>query len=176
MAVVSGSVRSALIALHTAFWNNHHHSPCQDVYDPSRLATILQKQIKDYTNRDPSVKPQKAHAILGNATIITLPRATLEAHSGQMDIQTGYSAIGTDSRDVASPQRSPAAMGRAHLGFGPLEIGTHSIHFTAAMSMFLADVPVYTIMLLGCWSCIPSLHSLPSSTVQQWNICLNDYQ
>jgi hypothetical protein len=43
-----------------AFWNNHHRSPCQDVYDPSRLATILQKQIKGYTNRDPSVKPQKA--------------------------------------------------------------------------------------------------------------------
>jgi hypothetical protein len=45
-----------------------------------------------------------------------------------------------------------AAMGRARLGFGPLEIGTHSIHSAAAMSMFLADVLVYTIMLVGCWS------------------------
>ena len=45
-----------------------------------------------------------------------------------------------------------AAMGRARLGFGPLEIGTHSIRSAAAMSMFLADVPVYTIMLLGRWS------------------------
>jgi hypothetical protein len=43
-------------------------------------------------------------------------------------------------------------MGRARLGFGPLEIGTHSICSAAAMSMFLADVPVYTIMLLGRWS------------------------
>ncbi len=47
-----------------------------------------------------------------------------------------------------------AAMGRARLGFGPLEIGTHSIRSAAAMSMFLADVPVYTIMLLGRWSSV----------------------
>jgi hypothetical protein len=49
--------------------------------------------------------------ILGNATITTLPRATLEAHSGQMDIRTGYAAIGTDSQNVASPQRSPPCSG-----------------------------------------------------------------
>jgi hypothetical protein len=51
-----------------------------------------------------------------------------------------------------------AAMGRARLGFGPLEIGTHSIRSAAAMSMFLADVPVYTIMLLGRWSSDAFLH------------------
>ncbi len=61
-----------------------------------------------------------------------------------------------------------AAMGRAHLGFGPLQIGTHSIHFTAAMSMFLADVPVYTIMLLGRWSSNAFLHYIHQQ-VQQFS-------
>jgi hypothetical protein len=36
----------------------------------------------------------------------------LQHYQEQMDIQTGYSAIGTDSRDVASPQRSPPRSGR----------------------------------------------------------------
>ena len=32
------------------------------------------------------------------------------------------------------------------------EIGTHSIRSGAAMSMYLGEVPVYTIMMLGRWS------------------------
>ena len=40
----------------------------------------------------------------------------------------------------------------AVLGFEPHEIGTHSLCSGAAMEMYLAGVPVYTIMLLGRWS------------------------
>jgi hypothetical protein len=32
------------------------------------------------------------------------------------------------------------------------EIGTHSIHSGASMAMYLGEVPVYTIMVLGRWS------------------------
>jgi hypothetical protein len=61
-----------------------------------------------------------------------------------------------------------AAMGRACLGFGPLEIGTHSIRSAAAMSNHV------TWLLVK--QCIPLLHLSPSSTVPQWNIHSNDYQ
>ena len=44
------------------------------------------------------------------------------------------------------------SVGSATLGFEPKEIGTHSLRSGAAMEMYLAGVPVYTIMLIGRWS------------------------
>jgi len=38
------------------------------------------------------------------------------------------------------------------LGFTADKIGLHSAHSGAAMAMYLAGVPVFTIMLLGRWS------------------------
>jgi hypothetical protein len=43
-------------------------------------------------------------------------------------------------------------IGTARLGFPPEEIGTHSIRSGAAMAMYLAGVPAFTIMLIGRWS------------------------
>ena len=43
-------------------------------------------------------------------------------------------------------------IGREELGFGPDEVGLHSIRSGAAMSMYLQGIPVYVIMLLGRWS------------------------
>jgi hypothetical protein len=45
-----------------------------------------------------------------------------------------------------------AAIGKDVLGFHPSDIGLHSTRSGAAMAMYLAGVPVYTIMLLGRWS------------------------
>jgi len=45
-----------------------------------------------------------------------------------------------------------AAIGKDFLGFHPSDIGLHSARSGAAMAMYLAGVPVYTIMLLGRWS------------------------
>jgi hypothetical protein len=87
-AVVSGSVCSSLDALHTTFQNNNCRSPCRDiVYDPSKLATILQKQIKGYTNRDPSVKPQKALPI-------SVFHEMLKIQSTEADITCGHLSAG----------------------------------------------------------------------------------
>jgi len=38
------------------------------------------------------------------------------------------------------------------LGLNPKRIGLHSLRLSEAMAMYLNGVPVYTIMLLGCWS------------------------
>lgn len=44
------------------------------------------------------------------------------------------------------------AVGKDQLGFTADEIGTHSIRSGAAMQMYLGEIPVYTIMLIGRWS------------------------
>jgi hypothetical protein len=43
------------------------------------------------------------------------------------------------------------AIGSTCLGFKPSKISTHSLRLGAAMEMYLAGVPVYTIMLIGRW-------------------------
>ena len=43
------------------------------------------------------------------------------------------------------------AIGEDKLGFKPEEIGTHSVRSSAAMAMFLANTPIFLIMLIGRW-------------------------
>jgi hypothetical protein len=45
-------------------------------------------------------------------------------------------------------------IGKDVLGFDSDEIGLHSLRSGAAMAMYLAGVPVYTIMLIGRWSAL----------------------
>jgi hypothetical protein len=45
-----------------------------------------------------------------------------------------------------------AAIGPDILGFTAKQIGLHSARSGTAMTMFLAGIPVFTIMLLGHWS------------------------
>jgi hypothetical protein len=44
------------------------------------------------------------------------------------------------------------AVGEDSLGFKASKIGTHLICSCAAMQMYLGECPVYTIVLIGCWS------------------------
>ena len=41
------------------------------------------------------------------------------------------------------------------LGLDVHRIGLHSLQATAAMAMYLSHVPVFTIMLVGCWRALP---------------------
>jgi hypothetical protein len=43
-------------------------------------------------------------------------------------------------------------VGEDNLVFKASEMGTHSIRSSAAMAMYLANVPVFTIMLISHWS------------------------
>ncbi len=52
---------------------------------------------------------------------------------------------------MASLQSACAPIGGARLGFEPSKVGTHSLCLGVAMEMYLAGVPVYTIMLIGRW-------------------------
>eukprot|EP00957_Ditylum_brightwellii_P059771 4537861-Ditylum_brightwellii.AAC.1 len=48
-------------------------------------------------------------------------------------------------------------MGKDCLDFSASEVGTHSNHSSAAMAMYLANVPVYTTMQVRCWSSVAFL-------------------
>ena len=57
------------------------------------------------------------------------------------------------SSTVLSKMRgAAAALGREKLGCDPEDIGAHSIRSGAAMAMYLDNVPVFSIMLIGRWS------------------------
>jgi hypothetical protein len=58
----------------------------------------------------------------------------------------------TSSFLAAQLQAAAKRIGPDVLGFSHLDIGTHSIRSGAAMAMYLASVPVFTIMLIGRWS------------------------
>jgi hypothetical protein len=51
-----------------------------------------------------------------------------------------------------------SSYGSACLGFKPHEVGVHSLQSGAAMEMYLGEIPVYTIMLIGRWSSDAFLH------------------
>jgi hypothetical protein len=54
----------------------------------------------------------------------------------------------TGSQLLRQIHLAAAAIGKDILGFSPNDFGLHSAHSGVAMAMYLAGVPVYTIMLL----------------------------
>jgi hypothetical protein len=58
-AVGAKSVHAALDTVASTFRTNHCCSPAHDPIT-ARLAFVLQRQLKGYTNQDPAEKPQKA--------------------------------------------------------------------------------------------------------------------
>ncbi len=98
---------------------------------------------------DPVLRPVKQWALLVNwiwsyqGTTENTPVCMVWRHDRREQIT---------SCQVITFLRAACAIGSARLGFEPEEIGTHSLCSSAAMEMYLAAVPVYTIMLIGRWS------------------------
>jgi hypothetical protein len=63
------------------------------------------------------------------------------------------------------------AVGSAHLGFEPSEMGKHSLRSGAAMEMYLPGVRGYTIMIIGRWLSDAFLHYIRKQVEQfSWHI------
>ena len=83
--------------------------------------------------------------------VIKIPGASLDSYINK------YASRGKTREVTAFQVRESLrvaciTIGLSKLGFTEDEIGTHSLRSGAAMAMYLARVPVYTIMLLGRWS------------------------
>ena len=57
----------------------------------------------------------------------------------------------TSAEMVAALMDAVCAIGEDKLGFKEKKVGTHSQRSGAAMSMYLGECPVYTIMIFGRW-------------------------
>ena len=71
------------------------------------------------------------------------------------------------SKSILQHLRSAySSYGSACLGVEPHEVGTHSLRSGAAMEMYLGEIPVYTIMLIGRWSSDAFLHYIRKQVEQ----------
>ena len=101
---------------------NFHPSMC-----PVRLWTAIVQRIRDY-------------------------KGTTDATTINTVLPNGQLAEIKASELLLKLRVAVAALGKDHPGFGPNDIGLHSLRSGAAMAMYLLAVPVFTIMLLGRWS------------------------
>jgi hypothetical protein len=58
----------------------------------------------------------------------------------------------TSAELINAIDSAAAAIGYEALGLELGDLGTHSLRSGAAMAMYLDEVPVYTIMMIGRWS------------------------
>jgi hypothetical protein len=101
---------------------------------------------------DPQLCPVRAWASI-LIRIISYPGTTMETTVNMYLPKAGGKLKAVVSEDACKRlRRAAASIGSARLGFEPHEMGTHSIRSGAAMAMYLAGVPTFTIMLIGRWS------------------------
>jgi hypothetical protein len=104
------------------------HKSGDNILCPVRIWGTIVTRITGYSGFDPSDTVNK----------FQLPNGKFTFFSGSellKKLRLAATAVGPDS-----------------LGFSAKEIGLHSARSGAAMAMYLAHVPVFTIMLLGRWS------------------------
>ena len=103
------------------------HRSGDNLLCPVRSWASIVRRILSYpgTNADTTV-----NTVLINGRLKTITSATVRAK-----LRSAASIIGKDN-----------------LGFEPNDVGTHSIRSGAAMAMYLAHVPTFTIMMIGRWS------------------------
>lgn len=57
-----------------------------------------------------------------------------------------------ESKEISKAVKAAVKLiGKDKLGFGPDEVGTHSVRSALAMQLYLQHVPPYTIMMIGRW-------------------------
>ena len=74
----------------------------------------------------------------------------------------------TSEEMIASLRAAVEAIGEEKFGFKSSEIGTHSIRSGAAMAMFLDEIPVYVIMMIGRWSSDAFLKYIRKQQSDSW--------
>ena len=83
--------------------------------------------------------------------IRSYPESSDDLHINTFRSRSSLHQVTGDDMKLAL-RAAAAVIGEDKLGFKSSEIGTHSIRSGAAMAMYLDEVPVYTIMLIGRWS------------------------
>ena len=106
--------------------------------------------VNQYRTNDEILCPVKAWAAV--VTRIRSYKHTNDSTTVNTYLSDGKLLHLTSANVRLSLRRATIALGHDRLGFGPDSVGTHSLRSGAAMAMYLARIPVYTIMLIGRWS------------------------
>jgi hypothetical protein len=84
--------------------------------------------------------------------LISYPNTTTETTVNTYLLPNGNIHLFTGTELLKWLRIATATLGPNNLGFTEKQIGLHSARSSAAMAMYLAGIPVCTIMLLGRWS------------------------
>ena len=105
----------------------HAAHSSSDFMNPAKLAAAIVQRVRSYPGANDDTPINTMLDAKGNTFLIT-------SSSIRNQIKTAVKIIGPKT-----------------LGFGPNEVGTHSIRSGGAMALFLADVSPLTIMMIGRW-------------------------
>ena len=129
-----------------------------DIIRANAIAITFKDQKNDHRN-DTITMHSSPHKLLcpvkAWARVVT---RILKYSNSSTDSYVNLLQIKSSSHHISSTEvlqairAAATSIGEHTLGFKINEIGTHSIRSGAAMAMYLDEVPVYTIMLIGRWS------------------------
>jgi hypothetical protein len=148
------------------FFKNGHQLPSQfiDLESADSVAITFEMQKNDekfdtvtHGRTDDSVLCPVIQWARLVSRIWTYPGASLDTNVCTV-WQNGRMEHITSKTILQHLRAACATIGSACLGFEPHKIGTHYLRSGAAMEMYLGELPVYTIMLIGRWSSNAFLH------------------
>lgn len=161
-STVSGERRTKLLSLKSIrFFKDKkllpHDSPHLHLADSVSITFEFQKNdqrdetITMHRTADPTLCPVRSWSAIVTR-IWSYPGVTADTPVNTFQLPNGKLAQVKSSEILKSLRNAVTIIGVDILGFKSSEMGTHSIRSSAAMAMYLAGVPVYTIMLIGRWS------------------------
>ena len=134
----------------------HNHSQLHAA-DTITITFVFQKSdernedVTMHCTTDPSLCPVKVYAALVRRIRIH-PKANDSSPIHLFTDGEGNLQPITSAHIRLTLRAAATLIGEDRIGFNIKDIGTHSIRSGAAMAMYLDDVPVYTIMIVGKWS------------------------
>ena len=103
-----------------------------------------------HATNDPILCPVKSWARV-TKRVLKINDATVDSYVNSF-FDNGKLHFITSNDALRALKAAAMAIGESILGFKVNDLGTHSLRSGAAMAMYLDEVPVYTIMLIGRWS------------------------
>ena len=122
------------------------------------ISILFEKQKKEERN-DEITQHSSGETLLNPTRLWAAITKRIRSYPGAND-DTPVSAVWRNNRiehitadDIINAIDAAAdSIGYERLGLQKGDLGTHSIRSGAAMAMYLDEVPIYTIMMLGRWS------------------------
>ena len=84
-------------------------------------------------------------------SVLSYPGTTIDTWVNTILVKNSLKTISSTTTRTKI-QSAAGIFGEDVLGFAPADINTHSIRLGAAMHMYLAQVPNFSIMMIGHWS------------------------